>query len=219
MTRGRTDGVRMSAVWSVILKRREVKEMQNDDPKFSAEARQKLEEAGFLVYELTGVSIRELKDRGHHYIDLGGIYDEKEYPFSTVPSRRSQVALKPKNWVIREQNWSAVGQFSEELAKELGTRDIVAVVASAADYTEIIIRHLDQTGQNLLRGGASIDTTSFVGVFRYRLGSGFGWSDPVREYAYLTGDSFGRVVSVYRHCRCHPMHKGIAPIIVPRHSN
>jgi hypothetical protein len=185
--------------------------------KFSVETRQKLERAGFLIYQLTGVSIRELKDQ-RLGIDLLGLYDEKEYPFLTVPSLRSQVALKPKKWVIRKKDWSAVTQFSEELTKELGVEDINIDIGSAATYIELILQHFDRTGQGqyLLRGKDRIDTTSYVGKFQYRLGSGFGYSDPVSKFACLTAPSSNYIVCVDHHCRCHPVHTGFAPIIMPK---
>lgn len=125
--------------------------------RFTPEARQGLEEAGFAIYSLTGKSIKTLKDRGKPFWST---WHKDNLGFEAMVSRFSEVAINPGQLFLPESNEKTlieqkkmVNEFSEGLEIK-GTKAIIGVMP---DYTELTFAHLDAT-----------DGYLFGEEFRYR---------------------------------------------------
>lgn len=97
--------------------------MKNLAEEFSVEARQALEKAGFVIYQLTGVSMKELGNRRGG--NMNGItYD---WDFMQIPSLCSQVALKPQEWIIPQKDftWRTPREIEGKLSRELNLVGVI----------------------------------------------------------------------------------------------
>jgi len=117
--------------------------------RFSTEAREALEARGFVVYELTGQSIKSLRDQRHPFWSTW----HKDYPqFEALPSRKSEVAIDPSKLFIPRSNNKTLAEQLEAVRKfsdGLNIPGVEAVLGEAADYTELAFTHLDKTGKRL----------------------------------------------------------------------
>ncbi len=172
-----------------------------EERKFSQETREKLIDRGFNIYQLKGISLRDLEQsilqtKACHF----SLYPIRECPFTSNNSRKSEVAFKPKNWVLPQTidkdfytGLSYMRNIAERIKNNLEIKDIEIIVGEAVDYIDLIIQHFDKTEEYLLiqnKGEKSfeshrIDTTTFVGKFEYYSGGGFGYRE-VEEYAYIS---------------------------------
>lgn len=172
-----------------------------EEGKFSQETRKKLINGGFEIYQLQGISLRDLeqkrlKSMGAHF----SLYGVRECSFTLNTSRKSEVAFKPQNWILpetKDKDFYAgsvlTRDFAHKIKKDLEIVDIEAIIGAAVDYIDLIIQHFDKTSEYLLiqnKGLKSfevqcIDTPTFVGEFEYYLGGGFGYRK-VEEYAYIS---------------------------------
>jgi len=130
---------------------REIKEIPVEARKFSPEAREGLEKAGYVVYELTGQSIRSLREAGRRFWTTW----HQDFPeFEALNSSRSQVAVNPSQLFLPDSNRKTlkeqeamVARFSKKLAKEIP--GVQAIIGEAPDYVEYYTAHLDATDKHL----------------------------------------------------------------------
>ena len=120
--------------------------------RFSDEAKTALGKRGFVVHELTGQSIKSLRESGRQFwADW-----HKQYPdFEALTSRTSEVAINPdpKKFFINKSNNKTlekqikmIEKFSENLTKGRNRiPDVEAILGEAPDYVELAFRHLDVT--------------------------------------------------------------------------
>lgn len=127
------------------------KEQQKEVPRLSQEALQGLEKEGYLTYELGGQSIRSLKEQGRRF---NSDWHKGNLKFEALISKKSQVAINPKQLFLQNSNRKTYGQqeemvkeFSEELSRRIP--GIEAIIGEASDYIELAFRHLDETSERL----------------------------------------------------------------------
>lgn len=119
--------------------------------RFSDEAREQLAKERYIIYSLTGQSIKTLKDAGRRFWSTW----HKEYPdFEALQSRLSEVAINPKQLSLVKsknktfsQQLGLVARFSQDLSRKV--LGVEAIIAEAPDYIELAFAHLDATGQRL----------------------------------------------------------------------
>ena len=152
--------------------------------RFSDEAKAALEKQKFIIHELTGQSIKSLKDSGRKFWTDW----HKQYPdFEALASRRSEVAINPEKLFIDKSNNKTLSEqeemirkFSESLAKGRNRiPNVEAIMGGAPDYVELVFRHLDATGDYLFGekyGYNYAMTKTFVGAGVASVG-GFGPAD------------------------------------------
>lgn len=119
--------------------------------RFSQEQREALEKQGFVIYGLTGQSIKTLRDNGHKFWSDW----HKSLPdFEALGSMHSEVAINPSKPFLPKSNNKTlaqqedmVGKFSEELGKKV--KGVKAIIGQAPDYVELVFAHLDSTKEYL----------------------------------------------------------------------
>lgn len=171
--------------------------------RFSPEARQALEKKGYLIYQLTGQSIKSLREAGKSFCSTW----HKDYPdFETLPSRHSEVAINPNQLFLPGSNWKtlpeqevAVAGFSHRLNQNV--KEAEAIIGEAPDYVELAFVHLNATGEYLFgkkynfdyartKTRASGSNVALVGYFDsdnglvvrnwvHGYGHGFVWAAPL----------------------------------------
>jgi hypothetical protein len=130
--------------------------------RFSSEAREALQQQGYVIYELKGESIQSLKDAGrpikqtwenhlpHHTYKHSFSYPE----FDEMQSMRSEVAVNPEKPFLRWSGFrrfkgqeASVRRFSKRLNKRVPGAE--AKMGEAPDYIELAFQHQDKTGKQL----------------------------------------------------------------------
>lgn len=121
--------------------------------KFSIEQREALEKEGYLIYELTGISIKNLRSSGRKFWST---WHNSLQNFEALASMRSEVAINAKNPFLQKSNNKTLAQqkemisiFSEELKNRIP--DVQAIIGNASDYAELTFKHLDASKNNLFR--------------------------------------------------------------------
>lgn len=119
--------------------------------RFSEEQRKALEKEGYVVYVLTGQSIKTLRDTlrdsGHKFWSDW----HEDYPdFEALGSMQSEVAINPNKPFLPKSNKKTLSQqeemvnkFSEELGEEV--KGVKAIIGQAPDYVELVFQYLDKT--------------------------------------------------------------------------
>ena len=124
--------------------------------KFTDEARVALKKQKFVVYELTGESIKSLRDSDRKFLSTW----HQSYPdFEALTSRLSEVAINPdpkkfylpnSNRKTLEDQLELVKKFSESLTKgRKRVPGVEAILGEVPDYVELAFTHLDRTGERL----------------------------------------------------------------------
>ena len=121
--------------------------------RFSDEAREALTKEGYVIYTLTGGSIRSQRETGRKFWSTW--HKDSQYEaFETQGSMHSEVAIKPdalfipnSNNKILKQQENLVGKFSKDLGKKV--KGVEAIMGEAPDYVELAFAHLDATGDRL----------------------------------------------------------------------
>lgn len=123
------------------------KEAPIEIKRFSAEQREALEKQGFVIYGLTGQSIKTLRDSGRKFWST---WHNSLLDFETLGSMQSEVAINPNKPFLPKSNNKTLTQqeemvekFSRELGKKVG--GVKAIIGQAPDYVEIAFAHLDAT--------------------------------------------------------------------------
>jgi len=119
--------------------------------RFSQEQREALEKEGFVIYGLTGQSIKTLRDGGRKFRSTL----PKELPdFEALGSMHSEVAIHPSKPFLPKSNNKTLAQqekmvekFSQGLGKKV--QGVKAIIGQAPDYEELAFRHLDATREHL----------------------------------------------------------------------
>ncbi|HJX59613.1 hypothetical protein A2V61_02675 [Candidatus Woesebacteria bacterium RBG_19FT_COMBO_47_8] len=169
--------------------------------RFSPEQREILERKGYVIYPLTGQSIKSLRDAGWSFNSSWF----KGTPLDGSISMRSEVAINPKKPFLPESNMKTLAK-QLELVNALNKKiqgqihGTTAVLGSVADYAELIFFHFDHNGY--LRTGTEFNffytrTSTLVGktrvaiVGKYHGGFGYGsglelaYQDKVKRYSDL----------------------------------
>lgn len=169
-------------------------EKQLEIKRFSAEQKEALEKQGFVIYGLTGQSIKTLRDSGRKFWSTW----HKNYPdFEALGSMHSEVAINPNKLFLPESNHKTLAQqekmvekFSQKLRKKIP--GVKAIVGQAPDYVGLAFAHLDSTkeylfgakdefdyartktptGGSVVAGVGSFDAADGLGVNDW--GAGFG---------------------------------------------
>jgi len=119
--------------------------------RFAPEAREALEKEGYVIYPLTGQSIKSLQESGRKFWSTW----HKNYPdFEALASIRSEVAINPNRLFLPESNRKTLVEqeaMVEEFSKELGRKikGVKAIIGEAPDYIELAFSHLDATSEYL----------------------------------------------------------------------
>jgi hypothetical protein len=128
--------------------------------RFSKEQREALEKQGFVIYELTGQSIKTFRDAGRKF-HLRPLHTD--YPFEVLGSIQSEVAINPdkpflpiSGYKIQDMQEKMVDEFSEELGKKI--KGVKAIIGQHSDYTELAFKHFDATNHCLYDEYATTST-------------------------------------------------------------
>ena len=120
--------------------------------RFSAETRKVLEKEAYLVYELTGQSIRSFKEVGRPFYPADW---HKDYPdFEKLSSSKTEVAINPQKLVLPKSNNKTLKE-QEEMVREFGLKlarkisGVEATTGETPDYVELVFLHFDKTGERL----------------------------------------------------------------------
>ena len=126
-------------------------ELETGVSRFSSEQRKELERQGRVIVELTGQSIKRLKEQGRKF--WSSWHDE--YPdFESRTSRLSEVAINPSELFLPESNRKTlqeqekmIADFSKKLSGKVG--GVMAIMGEAADYVDLAFTYFDRTGEYL----------------------------------------------------------------------
>lgn len=119
--------------------------------RFSDEARERLAKERYIIYSLTGQSIKTLKDAGRPFWSTW----HQDYPdFEALQSRLSEVAINPSQLFLPKSNSKTLDQQSEmvaRLSQDISRKvpGVEAIIGEAPDYVELAFTHLDATGKRL----------------------------------------------------------------------
>jgi hypothetical protein len=119
--------------------------------RFSDETKKALEKRGFIIIELTGRSIRMLRELGYPFHSGHQRDDSVEEQASMM----SEVAIDPKNLSLAGSNniypveqKAMVAKDNKTLQKEIP--DIEMIIGTAADYADLVFTYFEKTkGQRL----------------------------------------------------------------------
>ena len=119
--------------------------------RFSQEAREALEKSFFVIYGLTGQSIKTLRGNGCQFRSTW----HKELPsFEALGSMHSEVAVNPNKLFLPKssrkrlsQQEKMVEKFSQELGQQV--QGVKAIIGQAPDYAELAFQHLNATNKYL----------------------------------------------------------------------
>lgn len=118
--------------------------------RFSSQTRA-LEKEGYLVYELSGQSIRSFKEAGRPFQSTW----HKDYPhLENLTSSKTEFAIDPQKLVLPKSNNKTLKE-QEEMVREFSLRlarkipGVEAIIGESPDYVELVFLHLDKTGQRL----------------------------------------------------------------------
>jgi len=121
--------------------------------RFSMEQKEALQKEGYFIYDLTGQSIKTLKDSGHGFWSM---WHNSLPDFEAIRSMRSEVAINPNKLFLSESNnkgldqqGEMVNKFSNELGKKI--QGVKAIIGDTPDYAELAFKHLELTKNNLFR--------------------------------------------------------------------
>ncbi|MDO8619449.1 MAG: hypothetical protein Q7R49_05940 [Candidatus Daviesbacteria bacterium] len=173
---------------------------------FTDEARQALEKEGYIIHELTGLSVKDFEEAHRRaFGSWGNIYDDPR----NLTSRISQVAINPENLFYPNSNQQdlethkrMVSIFSYRLSRAIpGVR---AILGEALDYADLAFVHLDKKGETLFgkkygyrytRTATMIERNNgaCVGSFGYGFGLGIEYLKPFERDSFV----------------------GVAPLVVP----
>lgn len=157
----------------VLVNQKVVQEAEKTDIiRFSPEARLALETAGFRIYELLGDSIGEMQESGGRFIFdqplRGGTLPQLRTRFSEVAINQSS-GFRTNTATPRLTIGALKGEveiFGLNTRQQLGVADIESVVGNAADYSQILIQNLRETGNyfaaRVTTFGTSAANTGFV---------------------------------------------------------
>ena len=113
--------------------------------RFTDEQREALIKEGYIIYGLTGQSIKTLRDAGRRFWSTWhkGLPD-----FEALTSMQSEVAINPRKLFLPRSNNKTlpqqeemVSKFSEKLGKKV--QGVKAIIGQAPDYVELSFVHFD----------------------------------------------------------------------------
>ncbi|OGH05182.1 MAG: hypothetical protein A2W22_05955 [Candidatus Levybacteria bacterium RBG_16_35_11] len=131
-----------------------IKESPNKVGTFSPDARDQLSSQGYLIYSLSGKSIRELEAEGNKFWST---WHRSQPRVEDVTSSIGEVAINPAKIFIDGSNLKSVqdqNRLVEELSEKLQVENkgLQAMVGNIADNAELFFLHLKTTGEDLFGG-------------------------------------------------------------------
>lgn len=117
--------------------------------KFNPETKKALRDQGYIFYTLTGQSVASLRESGRHFFTKWHIGQ----PFEELPSRKSEVAIKPEEFVLQVSDnrplWKQIKRVESETTRFNRTvKGAKKVIGGVADLAELAFLHLDATKKN-----------------------------------------------------------------------
>lgn len=117
--------------------------------RFSDEQKEALRKEGYLIYGLTGQSIKTLRDAGRKFWSTW--HEDSQFAnLEALGSMQSEVAINPSKLFLPKsdnktlaQQEDMVDKFSQELGKKV--QGVKAIIGQASDYVELAFQHLDAT--------------------------------------------------------------------------
>lgn len=138
------------------------KEVLLEINRFTPEARKALEKKGYLIYELSGQSIRTLRNADKPFWSTW----HKDYPvLEDMRSRITEVAFNPSQLFIPGSNNKTLKEqedMVEQFSKGLKVKGAEAIIGEMPDYVELAFTHLDSTGDRLFGEKYSFNYTRTV---------------------------------------------------------
>jgi len=124
-------------------------EASKEIQRFSAEQREALEARGMTIVELTGQSIKTLRDGGKKFWST---WHQDHPQFEAATSRLSEVAIIPELFIPNSNNKTLAEQ--EEMVAEMSKgfaqiNGVKAIIGEVSDYSELAFSHLASTGSRL----------------------------------------------------------------------
>jgi len=118
---------------------------------FPIETQRALRKEGFLIYPLTGQSMKSSREAGEKFLTTW----HKAYPdFEALTSRLNQLAINPQNLFLPDSNKKTLSKqeemvavFSQEISRRI--KGVRAIIGEAPDYIELAFAHLKETGEYL----------------------------------------------------------------------
>jgi len=181
-----------------------VETKKSEIKRFSPEQKDALEKEGYVIYKLTGKSIKDLREAGNHFESTW----QPRYPgFEALRSRKSEVAINPNQLFLPKSSYktyleqeSLVTKFNKDISAKIP--GIEAIIGEAPDYVELAF--LDPTDNHLY--GEDIDgyctrTQTRIGLDMVCVGGPYRDSSSGIHLRYYSGDRYKHVF--------------VAPLIVP----
>lgn len=131
-------------------------------PRFSPEQREALEKEGYVIYELTGKTIEDLRGVvGNYHQPMWLQYDPID---KSVKSKTSEVAINPEKLFLPEsdnkrftEQKSLVAEFSEDISTKIP--GVEAIIGEAPDYVELAsLSRLFRHNMNYIRTQTEISS-------------------------------------------------------------
>jgi hypothetical protein len=127
-------------------------EARTEIKRFTPEAREILRKKRYSIYELTGKSIKTLREQSRGKLTIW----HEGHEFENLPSALSEVAINPRkqflpdsNLKTFEQQEEMIRKFSQELKEEIP--EVEAIIGEVPDYAELDFKHLNATRERLFR--------------------------------------------------------------------
>lgn len=128
-----------------------IKETKVEPVRFSDEARSWLEKEKYLIYPLTGQSIKTQEYAGRPFYST---WHNRNPDFEALASRNSEVAIRPDQLFLPKSSGKSlddqlgmVARMSADMSRQV--RGAQPIIGEAPDYIELAFKHLDTTGQRL----------------------------------------------------------------------
>lgn len=119
--------------------------------RFTQEQREALEKEGFVIYGLTGQSIKTLRESGRKFWSN---WHNALPDFEALGSMHSEVAINPSKLFLPRSNDKTLAQqeemvskFSQDIGKKV--QGVKAIIGGVPDYAELAFVHLDATQEYL----------------------------------------------------------------------
>lgn len=118
--------------------------------RFSEEAKEALKKKGYIIYELTGQSVKSFRDKGKKFWSSW----HQNTKLEDLTSMLCEIAINPNQLFLPNSNNKTFSQqvklvsdFSDKLDKEV--EGVKAIIGEIPDYVELAFQHLNKTGEYL----------------------------------------------------------------------
>lgn len=122
-------------------------EKMTEVKRFSPETKKALETRGFVVYELNGASLNDLRQQGNKFWSdwhQGMGFDSENSEGLEVAINPDCLFLEGSNGKTLDEQKKLVSKYSESLGEEVN--GVKAVIGEANQYAELAFAHFKKTG-------------------------------------------------------------------------